>query len=374
MMKIFYEPEVIDELLASVTFEEVLNYYSYPIKGSGKNRGSICPNCNKDYQHYKVNTHTNLSNCFVCGFSSNTIQFIMKVEGQGFIKSVQKLADIAHFELPKSSQQEKRTLSTSERIMNLAIEFYREDKSDYLEERGIDIQTIAAAKIGYAPGGRNLYDYLKEKGYSKEEILESGLVAIRAGKLMDFFYQCVIFPIVQGGIVVDIYGRHIGNAKTKHVYLKGEFMAYNIDNITGNSPVIYVESIINALSVKSLGYKNVLAVGSASKFSKKHISLLKRKGASNMYNAFDTGDLSGAGQEGAIAAGRLIEQSGMKHSVIEMPEATDINQMLCSVDGSLEFRKRVLSARSTDEFELRYKLGKVNISWIHSYLNERQQL
>lgn len=370
-MSKFYDRTVIDELLGYVSFELVLNHYGYPYKGRGKNRGSQCPRCGKDHDHFKINTFKNLSNCFVCGYSSNTIQFIQEIEGLGFIDAVEKLAKIGNFTLPESTPKKKRVFSISERIMFHAVEFYKLQETTYPGERGISKEIAETFKVGYAAGGTVLLDYLSSKGFKKEDLIDSGLIVERNGKLKDFFYQCVIFPIIQNGIIVDIYGRHIGRSKVKHVYLKGDFILFNIDNINNNKPVIYVESIINALSIISIGYTNVVAVGGASKFSKRHISILKSKGVKSLINGFDTGDSSGAGQEGAIQSGRLIEQEGIRHKVIELPENTDINELITSENGPIEFKKRLIQANTTDEFELRYKLSKMPRAWIESYLKER---
>ena len=59
----YYPPEVIDELMAKVPFEEVLKYYGYPIKGTGKSRGSDCPKCGKNHEHFKINTARNVAKC-----------------------------------------------------------------------------------------------------------------------------------------------------------------------------------------------------------------------------------------------------------------------------------------------------------------------
>ncbi|MCM3032907.1 CHC2 zinc finger domain-containing protein [Niallia sp. MER 6] len=367
----FYDRAVINELLGSVSFEQVLDYYGYPFKGHGKNRGSQCPKCGKDHDHFKINTYKNLANCFVCSFSSNTIQFVQAVEGLGFIAAVEKLAHICNFKLPENTTKKKRNFSTSDRIMYHAVEFYKQQDTSYLVERGIKKELADDFKIGYAAGNTVLLDYLSNKGFEKKELLDSGLVVERNGKLMDFFYQCVIFPVIQSGVIVDIYGRHIGKSKIKHVYLKGEFILFNIDNVNEKRPVIYVESIINALSIISVGYSNVVAVGGASKFSKRHISLLKGKGVKSLINGFDTGDHSGAGQEGAISSGKLIEQEGIHHKVIELPKDMDINELITSHNGPTEFKKRLIQANTTEEFELRYRLSKMPTSWIESYLSER---
>ncbi|MFB9749909.1 hypothetical protein, partial [Leifsonia shinshuensis] len=70
-MAIYYQPDEIDRLINAVPFEKVLRYYNFQVYGSAKNTGSECPKCNKDHSHFKINTHRNLANCFVCNWSGN---------------------------------------------------------------------------------------------------------------------------------------------------------------------------------------------------------------------------------------------------------------------------------------------------------------
>jgi len=360
----FYKRETIDHLLSVVSFEAVLTHYDYPIKGRGKNRGSTCPSCGKNDQHFKINSYKNLAQCFVCGFKGNVLHFIQKVEGINFIQSVEKCAEIGQYKLPENNQ--KNPLTVQDKILYYAMSFYKTHSSNYLKERGISEQVIQDKQIGYAPGGTALKDHLIKKNFSASDLLDSGLIIKRNGELRDFFYQCVIIPIFKKGIVVDLYGRHIGSSKIKHLYLKGDFILYNGDNIRDTKNVLAVESIINALSAISHGIKDVVAVGGASKFSKQHAAILRAKGIRCVYNAFDTGDLSGSGQKGAIEAGRILKESGIDQKVVQFPKGIDLNVLL-NTEGLKEFKNMLADSQVTDEYELRYKLDQMPDEWIIKY-------
>src|SRR2546423_13896108 len=66
----------------------------------------------------------------------------------------------------------------------------------YLEDRGLDKETIARFGIGYAPsGGELLLRHLKPK-YSEQLLVESGLISRdQSGRLFDRFRRRVTFPI-----------------------------------------------------------------------------------------------------------------------------------------------------------------------------------
>lgn len=366
----FYSRETIDQLLSSVTFQQVLDYYSIPTRGRGKNLGATCPKCGKDHDHFKINTYKNLANCFVCDFKGNQIQFVRQMENKGFIDAVERLAGIVDFKLPEENKPGKKSFSVTDRILFHAAQFYQTLSTDYPMSRGISKEVCESYQVGFAPGGTALNVHLLTKGFSQEQLLESGLVVERYGKMKDFFYECVIFPIKMNGKIVDFYGRHVGNSQVKHMYLIGEFMVYNLDNLDVNKQVVYVESIINALSLISAGHSNVVAVGGAKKFSDRHAKQLKSKGVRFLINGFDTGDASGAGQEGAIAAGKLIEGEKMGHAIMQMPANTDLNELLLT-EGFDAFLEIAANSKSTKEYELRYSLKDVPVSWILDYLKER---
>lgn len=363
----FYKREIIDNLLIAAPYETVLTHYGFTIKGTGKNRGSVCPKCNKDHGHFKINTHRNLANCFVCGFKGNAIQLVQYMENVTFIPAVQKLASIVDFELVSESKPET---TVTDKIYNEAAVFYSKFENDYLEKRGITKKVQKDYEVGYAQGQQVLLEHLTKSGYTVEECLESGLIVERQGKMVDFFYNCVIFPIKMNGKIIDFYGRHIGKASIKHVYLKGDFMVYNIDNINAKKSVVYVESIINALTLISNDVTNVVAVGGSSKFNTRHVQALKNKGVKGLINGFDTGDSSGAGQKGAIASGELIEEFGLYHLIMMLPTDTDINELFLK-QGYEEFKKIASKCVTTAEFELRFKLKDVPDEWIYNFIKER---
>ena len=62
---------------------------------------------------------------------------------------------------------------------------------EYIKKRKFDIKTIKKFGIGYANGTVPLYDYLIQKGFSKEEIFKSGIIVQNSkGKIYDRIYKC----------------------------------------------------------------------------------------------------------------------------------------------------------------------------------------
>jgi DNA primase len=365
----YYPPEIIDKMMSEIPYQEVLRYYNYPVRGTGKNRGSNCPNCGKDHEHFKINTHKNVANCFVCHWAGNPIQFIQKVENVTFIEAVERYAEIGHFSLPNYSSNK---FTRKERILYHAAKYYSQFHNDYLLKRGISQQVIEKKLIGYAEGGKKLKEYLNSLSFSDEELLEVGLIKERNGVLMDFFFQCVVIPIFLNGRVVDLYGRYTKEGQTKHLYLYGDYIAYNLDNIDPRLPVIIVESIINALTLESDNINNVMAIGGATKFTLKHAKQLKAKGVKIAYIGYDTGDLSKGGQKGAIQTGKLLKEVDIKSLVLNMPSNTDINELYLRFPEPRKKLKEIIQkAEPIELYEARLILDGIDVEWIQNYLKER---
>jgi len=88
-----------------------------------------------------------------------------------------------------------------------------DDARKYLNERGIEDATIAAFRVGWA--GKDwsaASEYLKKKGYSDRQLLDSGIAKKNErGQLSDKFRNRIMFPIADSaGRVIGFSGRIFG--------------------------------------------------------------------------------------------------------------------------------------------------------------------
>lgn len=371
-MRKFYSRDTIDMLMMKISFENVLQEYSYPVKGSGKTRGSNCPKCGKNEEHFKINTVRNLAHCFVCKWKGNPIQFIQEVDNLNFIRAVEKYAEIGQINI---EPQDKEPVDRKAEILYQTALYYSNFSNDYLLQRGISKEVIKERMIGYAQGGKSLKDHLNSLSFSDEELLEIGLIRERKNEiLMDFFFKCVIIPVFYNGKVVDLYGRYVLEGRIKHLYLFGEHIAYNLDKIDCRYPVVIVESLINSLTLLTHKNVNVIAVGGSSKFTMRHARQLKAKKIKCCYIGYDTGDISNSGQKGSISTGKLLDEVDIQSYVLEMPPAVDINELYLNFKNAHDKMKQIIrDALPAREFEARFVLDNLSIAWIQNYLMNRQE-
>ena len=169
-------------------------------------------------------------------------------------------------------------------VHSLAVDFYAEqlhaDGPDarravaLLTERGVDRDTAAKARLGYAPRAwTNLVDHLRQVGVVDAELSASGLMLESSrGTLVDRFRDRVIFPVeTLAGQTVALLGRAVDETATDRsgapipkylnsphtaIYRKGEHL-YGLGQdaaaaiATGARPVL-VEGPMDVLAVNRI--------------------------------------------------------------------------------------------------------------------------
>lgn len=368
----FYPPEVIDELLDYVDIDDIIRWTGYKVTGSGNN-GHIeeCPRCGKDKDHIKSNRRKNLFHCHPCGFAGNALHWYQEVKNVGFIKAVEDIASYVGFELPGEDPEVIKKSKIINQCLWDVIDYYKQFYPSYLEvERGISKEIIKNFKCGYAPGGTSLKKVLNKKGYDDEFLINIGLIREVKGKYYDRFFGCVIIPITYKNNVIDIYGRSIKPNGGKHHYLFGKKFLGNIENINPKRPIIIVESPINFLTLQTHGITNSTFTGGAFKFGSYHKNLIKRHKVASVYIGYDTGDLSGGGQEGSIEAAKQLDSINVSSKIIQMPQGVDINEFFQTQNLS-DFRKLVNEAKEAKVFEWYFQLNQIPTNIIQNFLKEK---
>ena len=230
----YFSTEFISSLKQRISIEKLIGQY-VELKKNGDHYVGLCPFHDDHNPSFTVFPNTQSFYCFGCHAgskqvttSNDHIAFLMSYQKLSFPQAVEMLAQITNTPLP--NQQTSQALATGEpqltihqtqqnqaqkqtpekpdpllpqinkdpicqQIFNLAAEFYHQQlfhpnakfALDYLtEQRGRSLEIIQQFKIGYAKGGRNLYQFLKNKGFSNEQLLQSQLVARRGNRILDY--------------------------------------------------------------------------------------------------------------------------------------------------------------------------------------------
>ena len=206
----------IDELIQRNPIEDVVGQY-VSLRRSGSNMFGLCPFHGEKTASFSVAPDKGMYYCFGCHKGGGSINFMMELEGLSYPDAVRALAKRVGMEVPEDEQYQSR-YKLQERLWALhkeAARFYHnqlftpagEQALAYALKRGMPKAVLINFGIGYAPDGWTaLVDVLRKKGYSDEELKESGLVTVsqKNGKLFDRFRDRLMFPII------DVRGNVIG--------------------------------------------------------------------------------------------------------------------------------------------------------------------
>jgi DNA primase len=158
-------------------------------KAGAQNFSGLCPFHSEKTASFSVHATRQFYHCFGCGASGDVFSFVQKVESISFPEAVRLIAQKLGVPMPKvtfSSPAEAKEAHLRGALLDVherATTFFREclrrpegaHAREYLKGRGLDDETIARFRIGYAPdSGFLLRDALRRE-FDEELLRESGL-------------------------------------------------------------------------------------------------------------------------------------------------------------------------------------------------------
>src|SRR5271156_1083751 len=158
-------------------------------KAGAQNFSGLCPFHAEKTASFSVHATRQFFHCFGCGESGDVFTFVQKVENITFPEAVRLIAQKLGVPMPKvsfSSPAEARDAQVRMALLDVharAVGFFQEclrrpegaNAREYLKGRGLDADTVARFRIGYAPdSGFLLRDALRRE-FDEELLRESGL-------------------------------------------------------------------------------------------------------------------------------------------------------------------------------------------------------
>jgi DNA primase len=213
----------IDELLARVDIVDVIER-RVPLKKAGREWTACCPFHNERTPSFYVSPAKQFFHCFGCGAHGSAVKFLMDYERLEFPDAVEELAQSVGLKVPREGGNDDRPREDKTdlyALLDAAARWYEGElpKSDeaqaYCRKRGLDADTIARFRLGWAPAG---YDgVIKALGGSDRRMQllnEAGMVASNErGHKYDRFRERLMFPILdRRGRVIAFGGRILGKS------------------------------------------------------------------------------------------------------------------------------------------------------------------
>ena len=374
-----FPPAFLDELTARNPIEDVVGQY-VSLKRSGSNLFGLCPFHGEKTASFSVAPDKGIYYCFGCHKGGSVINFQMEIEGLSYPDAVRALARRVGMEVPEDEQYQSR-YRQQERLWALHKEAARYFHSclyapvgtealKYAQGRGMPKSVLTRFGIGYAPDSwSGLVNAMRKKGYTDEELRESGLVTVsqKNGNLFDRFRDRLMFPIIDvRGNVIGFGGRIMNNNdKSAAKYLNSpetlifnkrkNLFALNLAKKSKLGYLILVEGYMDAIALHQYGFDCAVAsLGTA--LTEDGAALLSRY-TEQVVLIYD-GDT--AGQNATKRAIPILEKAGLQVKVLQMRDAKDPDEYLKKF-GADRFKLLLEESSNRVEYQLNAILKKYDL-------------
>ena len=372
-----FPPAFIDELTARNPIEDVVGQY-VTLKRSGSNLFGLCPFHGEKTASFSVSPDKGIYYCFGCHKGGGVIHFQMEIEGLSYPDAVRALAKRAGMEVPDDEQYQSR-YRQQERLWALSKEAARffntqlygpqgREGLEYAKKRGMPQSTLTKFGIGFAP---NSWDALTKamlaKGYTEEELKESGLVSVsqKNGKIYDRVRNRLMFPIIDvrgnvigfgGRVMDDSTPKYLNSPETIIFNKRKNLFALNLAKKSKLGFLILVEGYMDAVALHQYGFDCAVASLGTS-LTEEHATLLSRY-TEQVVLIYD-GDQ--AGQNATQRAIPMLEKAGLQVKVLKMRDAKDPDEYLKKF-GADRFRLLLEESSNRVEYQLNAIERKYDLS------------
>ena len=336
----------IDELLVRNPIEDVVGQH-VTLRRSGSNLFGLCPFHGEKTASFSVSPDKGIYYCFGCHKGGGAINFVMELEGLSYPDAVRSLAKRAGMEVPEDEQYQSR-YRQQERLWALhkeAAKFFHSqlyaptgaEALNYALGRGMSRYILTTFGVGYAPDTwDSLVKAMKAKGYTDQELKDSGLVTVsqKSGNLFDRFRGRLMFPIIDvRGNVIAFGGRIIKNDKESAKYLNSpetlifnkrkNLFGLNLAKKSKQGFLILVEGNIDVVALHQYGFDNAIASLGTS-LTEDQAVLLSRY-TEQVVLVYDSDE---AGQRATRRAIPILEKAGISVKVLQIRDAKDPDEFL----------------------------------------------
>ena len=280
-----FTPEFLEELKARLRPSDVIGKY-VKLQKRGNAWWGLSPFKPEKTPSFTVDDRRGTYHCFSTQNHGDIITFLIETQGLPFPEAVERLAADAGLALPAENPQEAARAEKAKGLAEAsaaAAKFYQamlhradgREAMEYLRRREVTDAQIEAFAIGFAPSGRHaLKDYLLNKGYADEVLVEAGLLIKPedGGASYDRFRNRIMFPILGtrdrviafGGRALDPGARakYLNSPETP-LFHKGSvlynFTAARAAAAEEKQPLIVCEGYMDVIALWGAGIKRAVA-------------------------------------------------------------------------------------------------------------------
>ena len=194
----------------------------------GKDYWCCCPFHEEKTPSCKINEDSYSFYCFGCGVRGDIFTIYTDLYNYNFVDAVKELSTKVGLRINFESITKSKQDSKIDDILEISCLWFQDNLNyssadecnSYLKKRKLTKITIEKYKLGYSSNIKtSLYNFLKSKSYTDEELLKSNIVKKdNNNKIRDYFYKRLIFPIMNiQGRVIGFGGRSLDNSNPKYI-------------------------------------------------------------------------------------------------------------------------------------------------------------
>jgi DNA primase len=302
----------VEKIKEKLSIVDVVGGY-IQLQRAGGNFRARCPFHKEKTPSFMVSPERGTYMCFGCGERGDIFSFVQKMDGIDFPTALRQLAERAGVTLERApnpaytaehkEKEERLREACEEATLFFAEELQkRKDVLEYLHTRGVLDETITSWRLGYAPASwQSLCEHMLAKGFSKADIIDSGLAARSEKKdekgeerIYDRFRGRIMFPLfdLQGRVIAfsgrfyeKVEGSREEGEPAKYVnspetdLFKKSKVLYGLDRAKGfirkADCILLVEGQFDLILSHQSGLPFAVAV-SGTALTSEHLSLLGR--------------------------------------------------------------------------------------------------
>ncbi|WP_099189200.1 DNA primase [Tepidibacter mesophilus] len=372
--------DIIEEIKLRNDIVDIISSY-IQIKSAGLNYKALCPFHSEKTPSFSISTQKQMYKCFGCGEGGDVINFVMKMENIDFMEALEFLAQRASIEIKKGkiSEESKKDINKKQNLYQINLDaaryFFKSMHSldnsgyNYLKNRGLDDKIIKYFGLGYAKNDWNdLNNYLLQKGYDQQSLIDSGLVIQTKNKknYINRFKNRVMFPIFdQRGKVIAFGGRVLDDSLPKYLNSSETMLFNKRKNLYGlnfakknikNDTLIIVEGYMDVISLFQYGIKNVVAsLGTALTIEQ---AKLIKKYANKVIVAYDNDE---AGINATLKAVEILNGVSLNIKILNLGKSKDPDEYI-RAEGLNKFSILLKNSIPLIQFKINILKQKYNLN------------
>ncbi len=374
-------PEWLDELKRKNDIVSVVSKY-VSLEQRGSKFWGCCPFHHEKTPSFCVDQYEGLYHCFGCKEGGDVITFVEKMESCDFQEAITRLAENAKMQVPHFSTDEnvmkmKKEKDIALNILAESAKHYHENlykkearpAQEYIKQRGFTRHELEDFMIGYSLSWTELIKFLQSKGYTKDQLIMSGVAQSKEG-LYDAMGERLVFPIFNSfGECIGFSARVLGKtdfAKYKNtpetiVFKKskvifGIHLLKKLKQEKGLKNIVLVEGQIDVISMHRWGFKNAVAfLGTA--LTNEHARELKKL-ADEVILCFDGDE---AGIKATLRSIDILRNENLSVKVVRLENGKDPDETLKEEGGKEKMQKLLDNALPVLDYYIEYEKSKVDL-------------